>query len=346
MAVRADDVDLGRDRGLVERFQAGDSAAFDDLYRRYFPRLYRFCLKRVGDSHEAEELAQEAFTRAYVHLGEFGGERRFYPWVSVIASRLCVDTHRRRARSAPSDQIDAPPVDGGQEAVLHRVDVDLLGRAFGQLAPRHREVLDLRERHGYSYQRIADHYGVSLGTVEALIWRARRALRREFLNLDRGEIPGLALFPAGLGLSRLAKWRNRVLAWLQANSQPVAAAVTALVVLGSTGALVGGSNGTAHAVTARPSVVRLSGAAPGVTALVLRGSVHQASSMTSSRPRRAGASGTPFVSLSANAGGVHASTEVNRTRADANPALAVSDTVAAVQRYANQLMTLTVRGGQ
>ena len=204
MALRADDVDLGRDRNLVEQFQAGNPDAFDDLYRRYFERLYRFCLKRVGDRHEAEEVTQEAFARAYVNLNRFDGDRRFYPWVTVIAGRLCVDTYRRRARSTPSEQIDLGAVEGGQEAVIHRVDTALLNQALARLAPRHREVLELRERQGMSYQSIADQFDVSLGTVEALLWRARRALRREFLALADGElgvaVGGLAAaYRAGLG---------------------------------------------------------------------------------------------------------------------------------------------------
>ncbi len=83
-------------------FQSGDGRAFEDLYRRYFQRIYRYCLKRVGDAHEAEELAQEAFVRAYSAMPKLSGERRFYPWLSVIASRLCVDTHRRRGRTSPT----------------------------------------------------------------------------------------------------------------------------------------------------------------------------------------------------------------------------------------------------
>jgi RNA polymerase sigma-70 factor (ECF subfamily) len=203
MALRVDDVDLGRDRSLVEQFQAGDEGAFDDLYRRYFPRLYRYCLKRVGDTHEAEELAQEAFTRAYRHLDRFAGDRRFYPWMTVIAGRLCVDTHRRRARSQPSDDIDLGAVEGGQDAIVNRVDLAVLARAIDNLAPRHREVIDLRERQGYTYQQIADHYGVTLGTVEALLWRARKALRREFLALTGGEAPSAALPILGIVMARL-----------------------------------------------------------------------------------------------------------------------------------------------
>ncbi|HZQ27102.1 MAG TPA: sigma-70 family RNA polymerase sigma factor [Acidimicrobiales bacterium] len=182
MAIRADDVDLMRDRALVEQHQAGDAAAFEDLYRRYYGRLFRYCLKRVGDRHEAEELTQEAFTRAYRAMPALRGERRFYPWLSVIASRLCVDTHRRLGRTEPTAEIDAGAVDdGGERRVEAAADRALLGEALRRLSPRHREVLELREQHGWSYQRIAHHYDMSLGAVEGLLFRARQALRREFL---------------------------------------------------------------------------------------------------------------------------------------------------------------------
>src|SRR5947199_87300 len=199
MALRVDDVDLTRDRALVERYQAGDSGAFDELYKRYYQRLERFCRKRVGDSHEAEEVAQEAFVRALSAMPRLEGERRFYPWVSVIAARLCVDTHRRRARTSPSDEIDLGTIDGGQDKVLDAVDIDLLRTAMENLGPRHREVLDLREQQGWSYQRIAEHYDVSLGTVEALLFRARKGLTREFLKAAGGERPGFLAGLPGVG---------------------------------------------------------------------------------------------------------------------------------------------------
>src|SRR6266550_1876760 len=210
MALRIDDVDLCRDRALVERYQAGDAAAFDELYRRYYHRLARFCLKRVGDAHEAEEVAQEAFVRALSAMPRLQGERRFYPWVSVIASRLCVDTHRRRARAVPTREVDSGFVDGEDERILATSDVELLTQAVTQLGPRHREVLLLREVDGWSYERIADHYGVTLGTVESLLFRARKALKREFESLIRPE-SGLAGFPLmGWMIRRLHDVRSRV----------------------------------------------------------------------------------------------------------------------------------------
>ncbi|HVE93666.1 MAG TPA: RNA polymerase sigma factor, partial [Acidimicrobiales bacterium] len=235
MAVRADDVDLIRDRSLVESCQAGDTAAFADLYERYYQRLYRFCLRRVHSQHEAEEIAQEAFARAFTAMPRFAGERRFYPWLTVIAGRLCVDSHRRSARTEPSAEVDLGETEGGQQSVIDDVDRQLLNTALQNLGPRHREVLDLRETQGWSYQQIADHYDVTMGTVEALLFRARKALRREFVAVA-GEGGRLAALPIlGVAMARLADWRIRVQHWAD-HATPAAAAASAAAVV----ALVGG----------------------------------------------------------------------------------------------------------
>lgn len=236
MALRADDVDLGRDWGLVERFQAGDDAAFDDLYRRYFDRLRRYCERRVGDRHEAEELAQEAFVRALRALPAFGGDRKFYPWMTVIASRLCVDYHRRNARSTPHAEIDLGVQEADHGDVFADVDRRLIVAALERLAPRHREVLELREGRAWSYQRIAEHYGVTLGTVEALLHRARKALRREFRAVaDDTAWAGVPV--VGWLIRRAAGLRVRA-AELRSVATPLGAAVASVVV--AAGVTVGG----------------------------------------------------------------------------------------------------------
>jgi RNA polymerase sigma-70 factor (ECF subfamily) len=183
-----DDVDLDRDRALVERCQAGDSAAFGNLYARYYERLLRFCLRRLNDRHEAEDAAQEAFARAWKALPRFAGDKRFYPWLTVIAGNICTDMLRRRSRSTPTDDMELTaqqPVgvvgtDTSEELVLAAVDGELVNRALGRLSTRHRHVLAMREGSGWTYQQIADHEGVEIGTIETLLWRARQALKREF----------------------------------------------------------------------------------------------------------------------------------------------------------------------
>ncbi|HEX3426085.1 MAG TPA: RNA polymerase sigma factor [Acidimicrobiales bacterium] len=228
MALRVDDVDLDRDRTLVRRFQAGDNEAFDELYRRYYDRLERFCERRVGDRHTAEELAQEAFARALTALPDLGGDLRFYPWMSVIAAHLCVDSHRRRARSEPAADPDPGPVAGGQEDVVDAVDVALVVTALRRLAPRHQDVLQLREVEGWSYRRIADHYGVTVGTVETLLFRARRALRREFRIIEGGSLASLPV--VAWVAARAGRLRLRIPKWLPTTASPgsvAAAAATA-----------------------------------------------------------------------------------------------------------------------
>ncbi len=146
MAIRADEidirtgaVDIDRDRLLVLRHQQGDVEAFEELYRRYHGRLVAYCTRRVGDRHTAEELAQEAFVKALRAMPRFAGERRFYPWMTVIAQRLCIDHHRRSSRVEPIAEPDAGIIDADHDAVFDAVDRDHLDArhgAPGAAAPR------------------------------------------------------------------------------------------------------------------------------------------------------------------------------------------------------------------
>ena len=215
MAIRAEvieqdraGIDLDRDRALVLRYQQGDESAFDELYRRYYPRLHLYCQRRVGDRHAAEELAQDAFVRALGAMPRFAGERRFYPWMTVIAQRLCIDHHRRTSRVESSADIDPGAVDPDHDAIFARVDQEHLSLAMDRVAPRHREVLKLREQEGFTYLQIASHLNVPVTTVEALLHRARKALRREFLAISSGtRLAGLPLI--GGAMAALARLRAR-----------------------------------------------------------------------------------------------------------------------------------------
>ena len=180
VALGVDDLDLNRDRSLVERIQLGDETAFEELYRLHHDRLYRFCLYRLGEPHEAQDVVQEAFTRAWVNAPRIQGDLKFYPWLRTIAGNLCTDVGRRRARVQPAPAVDPGPTEGGQERIVDLVDLALLEQAMSRLPDRHREVLELREGDGLSYEQLADRTGTSVGTVESLLWRARQGLKRQF----------------------------------------------------------------------------------------------------------------------------------------------------------------------
>jgi len=263
-------VDLDRDRQLVLQYQAGEQAAFDELYRRYYPRLHLYCQRRVGDAHVAEELAQESFLKALRAMPRFAGERRFYPWMTVIAQRLCIDHHRRTARVEPSAEVDLGTVDEDHDDLYAAVDRDHLGAAMARLAPRHREVLDLREQRGWSYSQIAAHLDVPVTTVEALLHRARKALRREFLAVSDGG--RLAAIPfVGWIAARIARLQARLAGTPAEHALPLAGSLAAG--LAALGLVLGPLAGPSPAqrpqpvATAPVAVPTASGAPPAIVGL-------------------------------------------------------------------------------
>ncbi|HTX62073.1 MAG TPA: RNA polymerase sigma factor, partial [Acidimicrobiales bacterium] len=237
-------VDLARDRELVERCQGGDEGSFAELYDRYHRRLLRFCLRRVHSVDDAEEAVQEAFTRAWRAMPHFGGERRFYPWLTVIAGNVCTDMLRRRARVVPMDEMPQRGVemkgDDVDEQLLRQVDLAMATEALAHLSDRHQRVLRLRESTEWSAQRIAESEGVAVPAVDTLLWRARQAFKREFAVLS--DASGLAGI---LGFALAAVRRTLARIWLRASTHLPAqmrgpGAIAATVAL-SGAAIAGGS---------------------------------------------------------------------------------------------------------
>lgn len=254
-------VDLARDRELVERCQMGDEGSFAELYDRYNRRLLRFCLRRLHSHDDAEEAVQEAFTRAWRALPQFGGDRRFYPWLTVIAGNVCTDMLRRQARVVPMDEVPRRAAELDEEAVdehlLREVDLAMATEALGHLSDRHQRVLRLRESTEWSAQKIAEYEGVAVPAVDTLLWRARQAFKREFAVLsDAGGLAGIL----GLGVASLKRSVARV--WLRAASHLPGhmrgpGAITATVVL--TGAAIAGGGvalvGVSHARSHSPAAL-------------------------------------------------------------------------------------------
>jgi RNA polymerase sigma-70 factor (ECF subfamily) len=270
-----DDVDLDRDRALVERCQAGDSSAFGNLYARYYERLLRFCLRRLNDRHEAEDAAQEAFARAWKALPRFAGDKRFYPWLTVIAANICTDMLRRRSRSTPTDDMELTaqqPVglvgaDTSEDVVLAAVDGELVNRALDRLSTRHRHVLAMREGSGWTYQQIADHEGVEIGTIETLLWRARQALKREFavVSESKGALAGFLIATGALIKRTVFRVAHRgATVHSQSNGEPGGGLRNAVSAVAVAGAAVAAAFVVPHALSGGPSP-----ALPGVAGAAL-----------------------------------------------------------------------------
>ncbi len=171
---------LESDGELVRAVQAGSADAFSELFRRHYPSVRRACARRLGNTVDADEVAQATFVKAFERIEQCEGKRRFGPWVHVIAQRLCVDTMRARARVSPEEApVAAEQVSGSrdpEESVLEWEEVEQVQRALATLSRRQREAVLARAVEERRPPEIAASFGVSVGAVDSLLMRARRSL--------------------------------------------------------------------------------------------------------------------------------------------------------------------------
>ena len=181
-----------QDSALVALHLSGDPLAFETLYNAYYHRLLRFVRKRVRQHEAVEDIASEAFARAYAAIEGLRDTSRFYPWLTMITRRLIIDHYRQRSRISLVADLDPGVTDAPEGLLLTQQDHADVSAAMARIRGRHREVLELREHQGMTYEQIAAHLGVPITTVPPLLFRARVALRREYLLITEGE--GTAAF--------------------------------------------------------------------------------------------------------------------------------------------------------
>ena len=170
---------------LVRRAQAGDQAAFRDLYHQLAGRVYALCLRLTGDAGAAEERTQDVFVRAWDKLRSFRGESAFTSWLHRLAVNVVMNEQRTRSRReqrvtpvADPETLERGPRGGEGSAGLN-IDLE---RAIATLPERAREVFVLYDIEGYSHAEIAHLTGIAEGTSKAQLFRARHLLREK---LDR-----------------------------------------------------------------------------------------------------------------------------------------------------------------
>jgi RNA polymerase sigma-70 factor (ECF subfamily) len=168
----------GGEAGVVHRAQAGDIAAFEELYRSHTGRVYALCLRMLANARLAEELTQETFVLAWNRLGEFRGESAFSSWVHRIAVNAALAhlrTDRRRlARIGSSEEISEPAREGDEAAHATAIDIE---HAIGLLPAQARAVFILHEIEGYQHDEIAVMMNIASGTSKTQLHRARARLR-------------------------------------------------------------------------------------------------------------------------------------------------------------------------
>ena len=176
--VRSEEDRLAQERECVRRAQAGDLAAFEQLYRENVGRVYALCFRMSSDPSLAEELAQDVFVRAWEKLGSFRGESAFSSWLYPLAVNVALSERRARRRrtSRVMATDDLTPFDKGETPHGPEIGFDL-ERALASLPPGARSVFLLHDVEGYRHEEIAEMTGVATGTSKAQLHRARRLLR-------------------------------------------------------------------------------------------------------------------------------------------------------------------------
>jgi len=165
----------------------GDQDAFGRLVVAYQTPVYNLTYRMLGNAAEAEEAAQEAFLRAYTHLGSYDPQRPFRSWLLSIASHYCIDRLRRRRITWLSlDDEIAMPMPGRlasnrpnpESATMQREQKEQIQRLLTSLSPTDRAAITLCYWYDCSYEEIAATLNLTVSAVKSRLHRARRALAR------------------------------------------------------------------------------------------------------------------------------------------------------------------------
>ena len=179
------------DAQLVVRVQQGDKRAFDLLVLKYQHKIHSLISRYVRDQTEVQDVAQEAFIKAYRAINKFRAESAFYTWMYRIAINTAKNHLVSRSRRPPATDVDVDEsVDyaganvlldqQGPESILHGEEVAVVVRdALESLPEDLRTAVTLREFDGLSYEDIADVMDCPVGTVRSRIFRAREAIDKQ-----------------------------------------------------------------------------------------------------------------------------------------------------------------------
>jgi RNA polymerase sigma-70 factor, ECF subfamily len=187
------------DDELIREAQTGQRTSFDALVRRYDQSVLRLALHMLGNEQDAQDVHQEAFIKAYRHLGNFRFECSFYTWLYRIVTNLCLDQLRRRKsrREDPATVLDA----SGEEMDLmtnisdersmanpgkeldRKVMSERIGEALSKLTPRERTVFELKHYQGLKLRTIGEMLSTTEETAKNTLFRATRKLRANLAEL-------------------------------------------------------------------------------------------------------------------------------------------------------------------
>lgn len=183
------------EKALIQAARSGDQAAFARLYDTYHRRIYATAVHFLGwQDPEAEDVLQEAFTRAWSGLKDFRGESSFYTWVNQICVHLCYRRVRKRGRQCGEEAEALERLAAGEarrrhqdesEAAVQEQRLVLLRQAIADLDEPCRSLVKRRDLEGLPYAGLSEEFKIPLGTVMSRLARCRETLRKRLLGGGR-----------------------------------------------------------------------------------------------------------------------------------------------------------------
>lgn len=198
------EVQAWSDEEVVGRVLAGDAALFEILMRRHNQRIYRIVRSILDDDGEAEDVMQDAYVRAYQHLGQFEGRSTFVTWLTRIAMHeaFARAEKRRRQTSLDDDEILADmkstlaSTDNPEQNVAHLELQKALEAAILSLPPKYRTVMIVRDVEEMSTAEAASALEISEEAVKVRLHRARALVKRALYRQSGASVRELFAFPA------------------------------------------------------------------------------------------------------------------------------------------------------
>ena len=183
------------DADLIREAQRGSRTAFEELVRQYDQAVLRLALHLTGSEAEAQDVYQEAFLKAYRHLGNFRFECSFYTWMYRIVTNLCLD-HLRKKKTRREDSPVMVDSSGEEHSLLDQVADDRaganperdlmrrelggkIGKALQQLTPRERMVFELKHYQGLKLRTIGEMLNTTEETAKNTLFRATQKMLRD-----------------------------------------------------------------------------------------------------------------------------------------------------------------------
>jgi RNA polymerase sigma-70 factor (ECF subfamily) len=174
------------DAVLVERCLAGNTAAYNDLIHRYQDAVFGFVLRMSGNWHEAADLTQDTFLRAYRKLDSYDPRFAFRKWLISIAANLTKNRFRSFFRRRRMEQELAERLNDSIQSPIDNPRVEELQQVLMQIPEKLRAPLILKHVEGYSYEEIARTLGISVSAAKMRVVRARDGIVQRLRRPDSG----------------------------------------------------------------------------------------------------------------------------------------------------------------